>query len=119
MRTATRALARILERFSGLWIATDLAFARPINVVFLSHSDGQDPEMLLRELREYCQRREMVVIAEYVDKGISGAKDKRPELDRLLTDAHRRRFDSVVVWRFDRLPGPYRISFARWKHSAL
>jgi DNA invertase Pin-like site-specific DNA recombinase len=44
----------------------------------------------------------MVVIAEYVDKGISGAKDKRPELDRLLTDAHRRRFDSVVVWRFDR-----------------
>jgi DNA invertase Pin-like site-specific DNA recombinase len=58
--------------------------------------------MQLRELREYCQRRDMVVVAEYVDKGISGAKDRRPELDRLLTDAHRRRFDSVVVWRFDR-----------------
>lgn len=58
--------------------------------------------MQLRELREYCQRRELVVVAEYVDKGISGAKDRRPELDRLQTDAHRRRFDSVVVWRFDR-----------------
>jgi DNA invertase Pin-like site-specific DNA recombinase len=42
------------------------------------------------------------VVSEYVDAGISGAKEKRPELDRLLTDAHRRRFDVVVVWRFDR-----------------
>jgi DNA invertase Pin-like site-specific DNA recombinase len=58
--------------------------------------------MQLRELREYCQRRGMTLIDEYVDTGISGAKDRRPELDRLLTDAHRRRFDSVVVWRFDR-----------------
>src|ERR1700684_1114073 len=58
--------------------------------------------MQLRELREYCQRRGLALIDEYVDTGISGAKDRRPELDRLLTDAHRRRFDSVVVWRFDR-----------------
>lgn len=58
--------------------------------------------MQLRELREYCQRRGWNVLAEYVDAGISGAKEKRPELDRLLVDAHRRRFDAVVVWRFDR-----------------
>ena len=39
---------------------------------------------------------------EYVDH-MSGAKDKRPALDRrLLADAHRRRFDAVVVWKFDR-----------------
>jgi DNA invertase Pin-like site-specific DNA recombinase len=37
-----------------------------------------------------------------VDVGISGTKEKRPELDRLLADAHRRRFDAVVVWKFDR-----------------
>jgi DNA invertase Pin-like site-specific DNA recombinase len=58
--------------------------------------------MQLRELREYCQRRGWNIVAEYVDAGISGAKEKRPELDRLLTDAHQRSFDSVVVWRFDR-----------------
>jgi DNA invertase Pin-like site-specific DNA recombinase len=58
--------------------------------------------MQLRELREYCQRRGWEVAREYVDVGISGAKEKRPELDRLLADAHRRRFDAVVVWRFDR-----------------
>ena len=34
--------------------------------------------------------------------GISGAKEKRPQLDRLIADAHRRKFDAVVVWKFDR-----------------
>ena len=58
--------------------------------------------MQLRELREYCQRRNWEVAREYVDIGISGAKEKRPELDKLLADAHRRHFDAVVVWRFDR-----------------
>ena len=68
----------------------------------VSTMNGQDPEMQLRELRGYCQRRGWTVVAEYVDAGISGAKEKRPELDRLLADAHRRHFDAVVVWRFDR-----------------
>jgi DNA invertase Pin-like site-specific DNA recombinase len=68
----------------------------------VSTNNGQDPEMQLRELREYCQRRGWAVAAEYVDTGISGTKEKRPELDRLLADAHKRLFDAVVVWRFDR-----------------
>jgi DNA invertase Pin-like site-specific DNA recombinase len=68
----------------------------------VSTNNGQDPEMQLRELREYCQRRNWEVAREYVDIGISGAKEKRPELDRLIADAHRRHFDAVVVWRFDR-----------------
>jgi DNA invertase Pin-like site-specific DNA recombinase len=58
--------------------------------------------MQLRELREYCQRRGLTLVGEYVDAGISGTRDRRPELDRLLTDAHQRRFDAVAVWRFDR-----------------
>ena len=67
----------------------------------VSTHNGQDPEMQLRELREYCQRREWDITREYVDVGISGGKEKRPELDKLLHDAHRRYFDAVVVWRFD------------------
>src|SRR5437899_5134074 len=63
---------------------------------------GQTPEMQLRELREYCERRGWHVAGEYVDAGISGAKDSRPELNRLMADAHRRRFDVVAVWKFDR-----------------
>lgn len=63
---------------------------------------GQSPEMQVRELREYCERRGWQFAGEYVDAGISGAKDSRPELNRLMADAHRRRFDAVVVWKFDR-----------------
>jgi DNA invertase Pin-like site-specific DNA recombinase len=63
---------------------------------------NQHPEMQLREIREYTKRRGWHVTREYVDIGISGAKEKRPELDKLLADAHRRHFDAVVVWKFDR-----------------
>jgi DNA invertase Pin-like site-specific DNA recombinase len=62
----------------------------------------QSPEMQLRELREYCERRGWQITGEYVDIGVSGAKDSRPELNRLLADAHKRRFDAVAVWKFDR-----------------
>jgi DNA invertase Pin-like site-specific DNA recombinase len=65
-------------------------------------NNGQSPEMQLRELREYCERRGWSVAGEYVDLGISGTKEKRPELDRLMADAHKRRFDVIAVCRFDR-----------------
>jgi DNA invertase Pin-like site-specific DNA recombinase len=69
----------------------------------VSTSDkGQDPEMQLRELREYCQRRGWDISSEYVDAGVSGAKDSRPRLNELMLDANRRKFDAVVVWKFDR-----------------
>jgi len=68
----------------------------------VSTSNGQDPEMQLRELREYCERRGWNLKGEYIDSGISGVKNSRPELNRLMADAHKRLFDAVVVWRFDR-----------------
>jgi len=58
--------------------------------------------MQTRELQEYCQRRGWELAGVYIDQGISGSKESRPQLDRLMADAHRRRFDAVVVWRFDR-----------------
>jgi DNA invertase Pin-like site-specific DNA recombinase len=66
-------------------------------------NNGQSPEMQLRDFSEYCDRRGWAVAGEYVDVGISGTKEKRPELDRLMADAHRRKFDAVVVWSFDRM----------------
>ncbi len=62
----------------------------------------QSCEMQLRELREYCKRREWEVIEEYVDTGWSGIKVKRPSLNRLMEDARKRKFDVVLVWKFDR-----------------
>jgi len=68
----------------------------------VSTNNGQDPEVQIRELREYCQRRGWEIAGEYVDTGISGAKESRPELNRLMADAQRCRFDAIVVWKFDR-----------------
>src|SRR3954469_24515630 len=62
----------------------------------------QEPENQLRELRRYVEARGWAS-AEYVDRGVSGSKDRRPALDQMITDAKRRRFDVVVCWRLDRL----------------
>jgi DNA invertase Pin-like site-specific DNA recombinase len=68
----------------------------------VSTNNGQDPEVQSREIREYCQRRGWALVGEYVDAGICGAKERRPQLDRLIADAHRRKFEVIVVWKFDR-----------------
>jgi DNA invertase Pin-like site-specific DNA recombinase len=68
----------------------------------VSTHNGQDPEMQLRELREYAGRRGWEIIGEYTDTGVSGSKESRPELNRLMVDVHRRRFDAVLVWKIDR-----------------
>ncbi|SRR5579871_1724626 len=63
---------------------------------------GQSPEMQLVELREYAGRRGWERIEEYVDHGVSGAKESRPALNRLMVDAKQRKFDVVAVWKLDR-----------------
>jgi DNA invertase Pin-like site-specific DNA recombinase len=68
----------------------------------VSTTNGQSPEMQLSDLREYASRRGWQVFAEYVDNGVSGAKESRPELNRLMADAHRRHFDVVLCWKVDR-----------------
>lgn len=62
----------------------------------------QSCEMQLRDLRAYCAARTLAGVAEYVDSGVSGSKDFRPELNRLMNDVHKRKVDAVLVWRFDR-----------------
>ena len=68
----------------------------------VSTHNGQNPEMQLEELRAYCKRRDWELAGEYVDTGISGAKEHRPALDRLLSDCRKRLADAVVVYRYDR-----------------
>lgn len=63
---------------------------------------GQDVNLQLNELREYSVRRGWKIAGEYVDNGVSGAKESRPELNRLMADAKRRKFDAIAVWKLDR-----------------
>jgi DNA invertase Pin-like site-specific DNA recombinase len=68
----------------------------------VSTLNGQDPEMQLRELRDYAARRRWEIADEYTDHGVSGSRDSRPALNRLMADAQQRRFDAILVWKVDR-----------------
>src|SRR5206468_7411937 len=62
----------------------------------------QEPENQLAELRRYVEARGWTAV-DYVDRGVSGSKDRRPALDAMMKDARRRRSDVLVCWRLDRL----------------
>jgi len=59
--------------------------------------------MQLRDLRELADRRGFEIVDEYCDEGVSGSKDSRPGLNRLLADAEAGKFSVVLVWKLDRL----------------
>jgi DNA invertase Pin-like site-specific DNA recombinase len=65
-------------------------------------TNEQTCENQLRELRQHVQARGWSAV-EYIDQGISGAKDRRPALDQLVTDVRRHKVQAVVCWRLDRL----------------
>jgi DNA invertase Pin-like site-specific DNA recombinase len=67
----------------------------------VSMLNGQHPEMQLRELREYASRRGWEIVGEFIDR-MSGSKDSRPELDRMLAACRKRQMDAIVVYRYDR-----------------
>ena len=63
---------------------------------------NQNLDSQLRDLERYAKDRGMTVYKVYTDKGVSGAKENRPALDELMSDARKKLFDTVLVWRFDR-----------------
>jgi DNA invertase Pin-like site-specific DNA recombinase len=63
----------------------------------------QHPETQLGELRQFAANKGFTVIGEYTDHGYSGVRARRPELDRMLDDARRHKFDVLLVWSCDRL----------------
>lgn len=65
-------------------------------------TEGQDPEVQLAALRAHAAHRGWTLVAEYVDRGYSGTKERRPALDRLMHAAWASAFQGVLVWRFDR-----------------
>ena len=65
-------------------------------------TDDQTCALQLDEMRTFCERMGWKIYGEYVDTGFSGSTDKRPQLAKILTDARRRRFDCLIVWKLDR-----------------
>lgn len=67
-----------------------------------STSQHQTPDMQLLELREYCSRRGWLIAGEWIDLGISGSRESRPQLNKLLVACRQRKLDAIVVYRYDR-----------------
>ena len=63
----------------------------------------QHPETQLSELRQFAANKGFQVVGEYTDHGYCGARARRPELDRMMEDARRHKFDVLLVWACDRL----------------
>src|SRR5438128_3435550 len=63
----------------------------------------QHPETQLHDLRQFASQRGLQIVGEYTDHGFSGTRARRPELDRMMEDARRHRFDVLLVWSCDRL----------------
>src|ERR1700722_4109284 len=63
---------------------------------------GQDAGLQTSEQHQFAKARGWQVFDDYIDEGVSGSKDSRPELNRLMADARRRKFDIVLVWKLDR-----------------
>ncbi|MGO9442704.1 MAG: recombinase family protein [Terriglobales bacterium] len=62
----------------------------------------QHPESQRLDLLQLARQRGFEIVQEYVDTA-SGTRARRPRLDQMMSDAHRHRFDVLVVWAFDRL----------------
>ena len=64
---------------------------------------NQDPKIQSTTIREFAKQRNFQIINEYIDEGISGTREKRPSLDRLITDARMGKFKILIVTGIDRL----------------
>jgi DNA invertase Pin-like site-specific DNA recombinase len=84
--------------------ANDLQLHRAVQIVLYARvsTDGQDPQVQLEPLRAHAAQRGWTIVEEFVDHGYSGAKEKRPALDRMIKAAWSGKFQAVLVWRFDR-----------------
>jgi len=69
----------------------------------VSTTAGQSVEMQLRDLGQLAEQRGFEIVGEYCDEGVSGSSDSRPQLDRMLSDAQRGKFQAILIWRLDRL----------------
>jgi putative DNA-invertase from lambdoid prophage Rac len=67
-----------------------------------TNNKGQDVDMQLIDMRKSIESKGWSLFKEYVDRGVSGSKSSRPQLDKLMRDASEKKFDAVLVWKLDR-----------------
>jgi DNA invertase Pin-like site-specific DNA recombinase len=69
----------------------------------VSTRDKQDITTQLCYLRDYAERENLEIVEEYQDVGLSGAKDSRPDFDRMLADMRAGKFKAILTYKLDRI----------------
>ena len=82
--------------------ATSSNISQQVAIYERVSTEAQSVEMQDLDLKQYCEQRRFGIYHIYIDHGVSGTRERRPGLDQLMTDARKRKFDTVLVWRFDR-----------------
>lgn len=95
----------MLDTFSALCYDFEMNNKPTLAVVYARCSTllAQDPETQLVHLRQFAQARNFHVVSEFVDMGISGAKERRPALDEMVKAARQGKFKIIIVSGIDRL----------------
>ena len=70
---------------------------------FSSHAQTeQSIEGQLRECCDYAKRHDLTIVAEYIDRALTGTSDKRPQFLKMIEDSKRKNFEFVLVYQLDR-----------------
>ena len=84
---------------------------------YSSHSQTeQSIEGQLRDCYAFAERQGLRVVGEYIDRAITGRTDERPDFQRMVSDAKKKQFQRVIVWKFDRFSRD-RYDSAIYKHK--
>ncbi|MCL2220844.1 MAG: recombinase family protein [Oscillospiraceae bacterium] len=75
-------------------------------VVYARYSShGQQEQSIEGQLRDcyaYAKREGLIVVGEYIDRAISAKTDARPDFRRMISDASKKQFQYIIVWKLDR-----------------
>ena len=75
-------------------------------VIYARYSSNSQTEQSiegqLRVCNEYAQRNDIIIVGEYIDRAMTGTNDKRPDFQKMIADSSKKKWDYVLVYRFDR-----------------
>jgi len=72
-----------------------------IAVYYRVSTTTQNIGLQRNDIKNYVKARGWKILCEYIDCA-SGSTESRESLNQLMDDARKRKFDVVLVWRFDR-----------------
>lgn len=62
----------------------------------------QSIEGQLHDCYAYAKQNDFTIVGEYIDRAITGRIDDRPQFQQMISDAQKKTFQRIIVWKLDR-----------------